>query len=111
MNNISLKVPEPLATRLEDTARQKGVSKSALIRDALEAYLQADRTERAESALALVIRVYRQPRPEHMPPEYRADIWPLWFVAFAFLHNRKFGGLFLLGLGLEAGLRQLAWLD
>lgn len=59
----------------------------------------------------LVIRVYRQPRPEHMPPEYRADIWPLWFVAFAFLHNRKFGGLFLLGLGLEAGLRQLAWLD
>lgn len=54
MNNISLKVPEPLATRLEDTARQKGVSKSALIRDALEAYLQADRTERAESALAQV---------------------------------------------------------
>ena len=65
----------------------------------------------AARTFGLVIRVYRQPRPEHMPPEYRADIWPLWFVAFAFLHNRKFGGLFLLGLGLEAGLRQLAWLD
>lgn len=54
MNNISLKVPEPLAIRLEDAARKKGVSKSALIRDALEVYLQADRAERAESALSQV---------------------------------------------------------
>ena len=54
MSTISLKVPESLASRLEDTARQKGVSKSALIRDALEAYLQADRAERAESALSQV---------------------------------------------------------
>lgn len=54
MNNISLKVPEPLAIRLEDAARKKGMSKSALIRDALEAYLQADRAERAESALSQV---------------------------------------------------------
>ncbi|MCE2486717.1 MAG: hypothetical protein J4F42_14485 [Desulfurellaceae bacterium] len=30
------------------------MSKSALIRDALEAYLQADRAERAESALSQV---------------------------------------------------------
>ena len=54
MHTISLKMPEPLAIRLEDAARQKGVSKSALIRDALEAYLQADRAERAESALSQV---------------------------------------------------------
>lgn len=54
MHTISLKVPEPLAIRLKDTARQKGMSKSALIRDALEAYLQADRAERAESALSQV---------------------------------------------------------
>ncbi len=54
MHTVSLKVPESLASRLEDTARQKGVSKSALIRDALEAYLQADRAERAESALPQV---------------------------------------------------------
>ena len=54
MSTISLKVPEPLAIRLKDTARQKGMSKSALIRDALEAYLQADRAERAESALSQV---------------------------------------------------------
>lgn len=54
MHTISLKVPEPLAIRLKDAARQKGMSKSALIRDALEAYLQADRAERAESALSQV---------------------------------------------------------
>ena len=54
MNTISLKVPEPLAIRLKDAARQKGVSKSVLIRDALEAYLQVDGTERAESALSQV---------------------------------------------------------
>ena len=54
MHTISLKVPEPLAIRLEETARQKGVSKSALIRDALEAYLQTDGAERPESAVSQV---------------------------------------------------------
>ena len=54
MNTISLKVPEPLAVRLKDAARQKGVSKSMLIRYALEAYLQTDGTERAEPALSQV---------------------------------------------------------
>ena len=54
MHTISLKVPEPLAIRLKDTARQKGVSKSVLIRAALEAYLQTDGAERPESALSQV---------------------------------------------------------
>ena len=52
MNTISLKVPEILAIRLEDTARQRGMSKSALIRKALEAYLQTGRPEHPESALS-----------------------------------------------------------
>ena len=54
MKTISLKVPEPLAIRLKDTARRKGVSKSVLIRDALEAHLQTDKAERPESALSQV---------------------------------------------------------
>ena len=54
MNTISLKVPETLAIRLEDTARHRGVSMSALIRDALEAYLQTDETKHPESALSQV---------------------------------------------------------
>jgi 1,4-dihydroxy-2-naphthoate octaprenyltransferase len=43
-----------------------------------------------------------------MPEEYRADVWPLWYVAFAFLHNRRFGTLFALGLLAEVVLTQLA---
>ena len=54
MHTISLKVPEPLAIRLKDTARRKGVSKSVPIRAALEAYLQTDGAERPESALSQV---------------------------------------------------------
>ena len=52
MNTISLKVPETLAIKLENTARQRGISKSALIRDALETYLQTDKAEHPESALS-----------------------------------------------------------
>ena len=54
MDTISLKMPAPLAADLAEMAQRKGVSKSALIRDALEAYLQANGAERAESALSQV---------------------------------------------------------
>ena len=54
MNTISLKVPESLAADIAEMAQRKGVSKSALIRDALEAYLQANGVERAEPALSQV---------------------------------------------------------
>jgi 1,4-dihydroxy-2-naphthoate octaprenyltransferase len=53
---------------------------------------------------ALVFRVYNQPKPEKPPPEYPDEGWPLWFVAFAFIHNRSFGLLFLLGLIVDAVL-------
>lgn len=49
---ISLKVPETLAIRLEAIARRRGVSKSTLIRSALEAYLQTAGSEAPGSALA-----------------------------------------------------------
>jgi 1,4-dihydroxy-2-naphthoate polyprenyltransferase len=52
----------------------------------------------------LMVPVYRSPRPATMPREYRADVWPLWYVAFAFLHNRRFGALFVLGLVVEVVL-------
>ena len=55
----------------------------------------------------LAARVYRQPCPAQRPPEYREDVWPLWFVAFSFSHNRLFGGLFVLGLGLDVALVHL----
>ena len=48
--------------------------------------------------------VYRQPRPTEKPKALPDGIWPLYLVAFAFDHNRKFGSLFLLGLILDAVL-------
>ena len=52
MTTVSLKMPETLAIQLEDTARQRGVSKSVLIRSALKAYLQSDVAEKRDSALS-----------------------------------------------------------
>ncbi len=51
--------------------------------------------------------VYRQPKPATPPAWYPASAWPLWFVAFAFQHNRRFGSLFLLGLIADVVLRAL----
>lgn len=46
------------------------------------------------------------PRPSE-PPADRKDIWPMWFVAAAFYHNRVYGLLFLLGLILNAIVKLL----
>ena len=56
----------------------------------------------------LIVPAYKSSKPAAMPEEYRADVWPLWYVAFAFLHNRRFGTLFALGLLAEVVLTQLA---
>jgi 1,4-dihydroxy-2-naphthoate polyprenyltransferase len=53
----------------------------------------------------LTVPVYRASMLATMPKEYRADVWPLWYVAFAFLHNRRFGALFALGLAGEVAVR------
>ncbi len=63
----------------------------------------------ALSAFALVTAVYRRPAPKHPPDEYPAGLWPLWFVTFAFLHNRRFGLFFLLGMVLDMVLRGMGW--
>lgn len=49
--------------------------------------------------LRLVFRAYAEPKPDEPPEGYPG--WPLWFVAFAFIHNRRFGGLFIAGLALQ----------
>jgi 1,4-dihydroxy-2-naphthoate octaprenyltransferase len=43
-----------------------------------------------------VLKAYSQPKPDAPPPGFR--IWPLWYVALAFHHNKLAGGLFVLGL-------------
>ena len=53
MTTVSLKLPDPLALRLAQTAKSRSTSKSAVIRDALEAYLSGIETHPQGSALSL----------------------------------------------------------
>jgi len=46
--------------------------------------------------LVRVLKLYNEPKPASAPEGYR--IWPLWYVALAFYHNKLAGGLFVLGL-------------
>jgi 1,4-dihydroxy-2-naphthoate octaprenyltransferase len=59
------------------------------------------------TAMPLVWAMYRAPKPAERPADYPADTWPLWFVAVAFLHNRRFGLWFLLGLLVDVVLHAL----
>ncbi len=42
------------------------------------------------------IKVLNSPRPKQPPQGY--PVWPTWFSAVTFFHNRKFGGWLILGL-------------
>lgn len=53
MVGISLKMPERLAAQVAATAQRQGVSKSALIREAVEVFLSGD-ANHPRSALDLV---------------------------------------------------------
>jgi len=46
-----------------------------------------------------LLRFYDRPKPQEAPERYRG--WPLWFVGVAFIHNRRFGLLFVSGLALQ----------
>jgi 1,4-dihydroxy-2-naphthoate octaprenyltransferase len=50
-----------------------------------------------------LIKVLNTPKPAKAPEGWPG--WPVWFSAFAFLHNRNFGGLLVLSLILDALLR------
>ena len=47
--------------------------------------------------LLQILPIFRNPKPEEKPADY-PDVWPNYFVAAAFVHNRRFGLFFLLGL-------------
>ena len=49
------------------------------------------------------IKVLNAPKPAQAPEGWPG--WPVWFAAFAFLHNRNFGGLLILSLIVDALLR------
>jgi 1,4-dihydroxy-2-naphthoate octaprenyltransferase len=49
--------------------------------------------------LVRVLKVYNRPKPAKKPEGH--PTWPLWFVSWAFYHNKLAGGLFVLGLVLN----------
>jgi len=51
----------------------------------------------ALSTLYRVAPMFLKPKPEQKPPDF-PDVWPNYFVAGAFYHNRQFGLYYLLGL-------------
>ena len=52
MKPVSLKMPQHLAREVSEVARRRGVSRSALIREALEAFLRAEKSVPPVSALS-----------------------------------------------------------
>jgi len=44
--------------------------------------------------------VFDRPPPSEPPPRY--PIWPLWYAPHAFVHTRRAGSLFVLGLAVAA---------
>ena len=44
-----------------------------------------------------LLPIFRKPRPAEKPADF-PDVWPNYFVAAAFVHNRRFGLLYMLGL-------------
>jgi 1,4-dihydroxy-2-naphthoate polyprenyltransferase len=52
-----------------------------------------------------VWKMFLKPKPAERPADYPADAWPLWFSAAAFLQNRLYGLMLLLGLILSLFVR------
>jgi 1,4-dihydroxy-2-naphthoate octaprenyltransferase len=51
-----------------------------------------------------ILPMFRQPKPVEKPADF-PDVWPNYFVAAAFLHNREFGIWFMLGLIVDSILK------
>jgi hypothetical protein len=71
MSIVSLKMPDELASQLTAAARRRGVSRSALLRDALRAYLQAAPAGSAAELVDDLIGAFEGPRdlshhPKHL---------------------------------------------
>lgn len=58
---------------------------------------------RARTALA----TFAKPRPTERPESWPKLAWPLYFVRLAFVHNRRFGLLLLVGLAGDVVLRAI----
>ena len=55
--------------------------------------------------LVRVWRAYRSPKPAEPPKGF--PLWPLWYAPAAFVHVRRAGALFLVGLAADAVVRSI----
>ena len=53
MKTLSLKLPQALFDQLSATARERGESRSALVREAIEAFIEGDNQQQKGSCLDL----------------------------------------------------------
>ena len=61
----------------------------------------------AVKVLLDILPRFRSPRPAEKPEDYPQNVWPGYFAAAAFFHNRRFGLLFLAGLILDTVIKLL----
>ena len=59
------------------------------------------------TALPGLWKMYQAPKPKEEPADLPKGIWPLYFSAASFGHNRRYGTFFLLGLILELVLQAI----
>ncbi len=60
----------------------------------------------AATLLRYLFPVLAHDAPDSPPEGYPIRAWPLWYVSFAFVHNRRFGALYVVGLVVEAVLHR-----
>ncbi len=76
MKTLSLKLPPSLETKLTHAARQRGTSKSSIVREALESFLQNNAAPKKGSALEAVspwVGCVNGPGDLSTNPEYMDD--------------------------------------
>ncbi|MEE2788193.1 MAG: prenyltransferase [Myxococcota bacterium] len=50
---------------------------------------------------AQLVTIYRQASPTERPAHLPEDVWPLWYAAYAFVHCRRFGVLYIVALATQ----------
>ncbi len=53
--------------------------------------------------LKTALEIYLKPKPEQPPENW--PVWPLWYVSWAFYHNKRAGLLFVIGLAINLLVR------
>jgi 1,4-dihydroxy-2-naphthoate polyprenyltransferase len=58
----------------------------------------------ALTVMPTILPMFKAAKPEVKPEGFADDVWPLWFSAACFVHTRRYGILFLVGLLIDAVL-------